>query len=779
MPRLDPRTRFPRVAHPRRLAALPIAAATLLATPVLVGTTAATATTTTFTAAGPSTPGGSGSRTGVLADHPKWAVQSADRGALDDTTTLTARVGLTGRDPDGLIAFATAVSTPDSPLYRHFLSPAQVRARYGPAKQQVAKVRHWLTEAGLTIADQNTHWIDVTGPASAMRRAFGARIDAYEVEGGVTRHAPATDLSVPADVSSAVSSVAGLSTAAHGDREGATGAAKAAERVRSGVPEQQVRMRRTPDPQAGSDLVTPQGSVQTPMPQMPAETPASTTLAPQTATPASQTATTDPNPIHPPAVARLPIAAKTLASPTPRDRDAASSTPPCSPTWGAITATGFPPGYTATTPYDICGYVPGQLRRAYGVSTSGRTGAGFTIAIVDAYGSSTMLADANRFAVAHGDRPFAAGQYVEDVNRRAWTHLTDGMCQTPADWAGEEALDVEMVHGLAPDAAVRYIGANSCTDQDLTTALAKVVDQRSADVVSASFGETMHQTGGDIDPAVVAQENAVFVAGAAEGIGFDVASGDCGNDAPGLKGPNCDPHSARAQTEWPASSLWVTAVGGTALATTADGRYRWETTMGDKRSVLSPDGRSWDPFPGFFYFGGGGGTSEDFAQPAYQRAVVPDALSHTLATGAHSAKPMRTVPDVAMNGDLLTAVFVGQTDPATGAYTEAQIGGTSAAAPMFAAMQAVTMQAAQARFGFANPVLYSRAGTVVYRDVVEHPAGAPRVVSTILDLGRNTDGTRKVRLYELGKDNGLSAGLGYDLATGLGSPGPFFVNGFR
>jgi hypothetical protein len=63
--------------------------------------------------------------------------------------------------------------------------------------------------------------------------------------------------------------------------------------------------------------------------------------------------------------------------------------------------------------------------------------------------------------------------------------------------------------------------------------------------------------------------------------------------------------------------------------------------------------------------------------------------------------------------------------------------------------------------------------------VVEHPAAAPKVVSTVLDLGLNTDGTRKVRLYELGQDNGLSARRGYDLATGLGSPGPVFVYGFR
>jgi subtilase family serine protease len=457
---------------------------------------------------------------------------------------------------------------------------------------------------------------------------------------------------------------------------------------------------------------------------------------------------------------------------------AAATTPPCSADWGDLPAVGFPAGYSPTAPLDLCGYQPSQLRGAYGVTASGLTGSGVRIAVVDAYDSPTMRADADMYATRHGDRPFAQGQYQEYVDRSRWTHTTDGVCQTPSDWSGEQALDVEMAHGLAPDATVRYFGADSCTDADLTAAMAQIVDSRLADFVTGSFGETMHQTSGDIDPAIVTQENQIFMKGATEGIGFNVSSGDCGDDAAGLTGPNCDPQSARAQTEWPASSPWVTAVGGTALAASRTGAYQWETNMGDSRSVLTADGRAWDPFPGFFYFGGGGGTSEDFAQPSYQAGVVPDAVARRLPSGVRSPKPMRTVPDVAMNGDLLTAVFVGQTDPETGQYTETQVGGTSASAPMFAAVLADAAQGAHKTFGFVNPMLYQGARSGLFTDVVDHPAAAPNPVSTVLDLGSNADGSRKVRLYELGQDHGLSAVAGYDEATGLGSPRKAFLTSF-
>jgi hypothetical protein len=99
--------------------------------------------------------------------------------------------------------------------------------------------------------------------------------------------------------------------------------------------------------------------------------------------------------------------------------------------------------------------------------------------------------------------------------------------------------------------------------------------------------------------------------------------------------------------------------------------------------------------------------------------------------------------------------------------------------PEFTGLQADAMQAAHTRFGFADPMLYGRAGSGQFTDVVDHPAGSPAVISTVLDLGLNTDGTRKVRLYELGQDNGLSATPGYDLATGIGSPRAGYIRSFK
>lgn len=454
----------------------------------------------------------------------------------------------------------------------------------------------------------------------------------------------------------------------------------------------------------------------------------------------------------------------------------------CSPDWGGTPATGLPPGYNKPDPLVVCGYSPKQLRAAYGVTASGFTGKGAIIGVVDAYGSPTMRADANQFATSVGDQAFGAAQYMESVDRDAWKHLGDGVCETPAAWGGEEALDVEMAHGLAPSADVHYFGAASCQDQDIAATLAGIVDVHAADVVTGSFGEIMHAAGdgddADIDPALIAQEDQIFVTGAAEGIGFAFASGDCGDQAPGLSGPGCDAGSARAQVEWPAASPWVTAVGGTALAVAADGTRHWEVPMGDLRSDLSGDGTAWTPFPGTFYFGGGGGTSEDFDQPAYQKSVVPTDLAHTAAGGSKISTAMRMVPDLALDGDLLTAVRTGHTDPTLGGYGQDVVGGTSAAAPMFAAVQADAMQASGGALGFANPALYKRAGTKQLTDIVDHPKGAPATISAVVDHGMFGD-SHEARLYKLDADHGLPARKGYDTATGLGSPTAAYITSFK
>ncbi len=460
--------------------------------------------------------------------------------------------------------------------------------------------------------------------------------------------------------------------------------------------------------------------------------------------------------------------------------DGLPTTETCSDYWGQKLANGAPTGYVnGAVPFDQCSFQPSQLRKAYGISASGLTGKGATVAIVDAYGASTMEADANTFATNHGDKAFTSGQYTEDVTPSQWTD--QDLCGGPEGWQGEEALDVEMVHGLAPDANVHYVGANSCTDDDLLAAISSIVDKHSADVITNSWGEIMHTTDdSDVTATEIAAYTQEFQKAAVEGITINFSAGDCGDSSPqaAATGANCQGDTPRAQANWPDSSVWVTAVGGTALGLkNKSGSYGFETDMGTQRSALSADGKSWLPFPGNFYFGGGGGTSEDFQQPWYQSWSVPRSLSHTLMTGAKAPHAMRVTPDVAMNGDLYTSVLVGMT--ADGAYSEGGYGGTSVSSPEFAAVQADAIQAQHHAIGFANPEIYVRGTLGLFKDVVDHAAAhktAP--LSNVADFGM-INGSLAVRLVSFGTDTSLNAVKGYDNATGVGSPTLNYLKSFK
>ncbi len=470
----------------------------------------------------------------------------------------------------------------------------------------------------------------------------------------------------------------------------------------------------------------------------------------------------------------------TTKAPAGKPKDGLPTTATCSDYWGQKIATGAPAGFTnKPVPFDQCSFYPSQLRKAYGISSTGLTGKGATIAIVDAYGSSTMEADANQYATGHGDKAFKSGQYSEVVDQSQWNN--QDLCGGPEGWAPEESLDVEMAHGLAPDAKVVYVGANSCLDDDLLGAISNIVDHHLADVISNSWGEIMHTTDdADVTATEIAAYEQVFKQAAVEGIGVNFSAGDCGDSSPlaAATGANCQPDTARAQANWPDSDPWVTSVGGTALGLSdKSGGYGFETDMGTLRSGLSADGTSWEPAAkdAPFYFGGGGGTSEDFAQPSYQRGVVPNSASHTLMTGAKSKTAQRVTPDVSMNGDLYTSVLVGMSDGAD--YSEAGYGGTSVSSPEFAAVIADAIQARHHALGFANPTLYGRSG--LFKDVVDRQAQISKTpLSNVADFGL-IDGALRVRLVAFGEDTSLNAVRGYDDATGVGSPTARLLNSFK
>ncbi|WP_328550982.1 S53 family peptidase [Streptomyces sp. NBC_00366] len=435
---------------------------------------------------------------------------------------------------------------------------------------------------------------------------------------------------------------------------------------------------------------------------------------------------------------------------------------PFSSYYGSNTASTLPDAYGKKIPYAIKGYTGKQLRSAYGAGTY--TGKGVRVAITDAYASPTIAFDAANYAKKHGDAAWKTGQLSQSLPKN-YTHTGADECDA-SGWYGEETLDVEAVHAVAPDAHVTYVGAASCLDDDLLDSLSKVVDNHLADIVSNSWGDIeANQT-----PDLAAAYDQVFQFGAVEGIGFYFSSGDNGDEVANTK---------TKQVDTPANSAWVTAVGGTSLAVGKGDKYLWETGWGTEKATLSADGKSWTGFPGAFTSGAGGGTSKTVAEPFYQKGVVPDALAK-----ANNAAGNRVVPDIAAIADPNTGFLVGQTQTfpdGSEQYSEYRIGGTSLAAPVIAAVQALAQQAAGGKaIGFANPSIYSKFGSKLYHDVTDKPTGTDLAVARIDFVnGVDASGGLATSVRSLGKDSSLSAVKGYDDVTGVGSPTNGYVDSYK
>ena len=437
---------------------------------------------------------------------------------------------------------------------------------------------------------------------------------------------------------------------------------------------------------------------------------------------------------------------------------------PFSRYYGSRTDETLPSAYGAKQPYVIKGYTGRQLRAAYGAK-SRNTGKGVTVAITDAFASPTIAEDAARYAKRNGDPRYRKGQLTQVLPADyRYTKECDA-----SGWYGEETLDVEAVHGLAPAADIVYVGAASCMDDDMLDSLAKVVDNRLADIVSNSWGDIeANET-----PAMAAAYDQIFQQGAVEGIGFYFSSGDAGDNLAS---------TGTKQVDIPANSAWVTAVGGTSLAVGKRDAYMWETGWGTTKTTLSADGSSWASLPGAFTSGAGGGTSKTVAQPFYQRGVVPDSLA--LANGGTTKQ--RVSPDIAAVADPNTGFLVGQTQSFPDGslqYSEYRLGGTSLAAPVIAGVQALAQQARGGHpIGFANPALYDRYGTASYHDVTDHPLGAGVSLGVVrVDYVNGHDDTDGLvtSLRSLGRDTSLSAVVGYDNVTGVGTPAGGYLASFE
>jgi subtilase family serine protease len=441
--------------------------------------------------------------------------------------------------------------------------------------------------------------------------------------------------------------------------------------------------------------------------------------------------------------------------------------PPTSTYYGSETANNVPPANHQQWPWTVGGYTPQQIRGAYDVSNS--------VAIVDAYASPTMLSDANQFSRVTGNRGFRPGQYQQYLPS-TFTHTAADDCDA-AGWYGEQTLDVESVHDMAPDANVRFVAGASCYDPDLFDADALIVTHHLASIVSNSFGEPYD------DATIQTAWDQLFKFGAVEGIGFMFSSGDSGYEDPTIEDPGI---SDQLQVDYPTSSPWVTSVGGTSLAIGPSNNWEWEIPWGTLIDPLAASGLSWTytpppPYNADTYDGSsGGGVSTAYTQPWYQRGVVPYSLATDVPEGS-TTTPMRVVPDISALADPSTGMLVGQTtlrpNGRTYRFSLSRIGGTSVASPTFAGIEADAQQAAGRDIGFANPAIYARFGTSALHDVTESPSGQYEVRNNYTDPSTAT-GPLLTYLRAMGIDGedlagdnaALPASTGYDDATGVGSP---------
>ena len=452
---------------------------------------------------------------------------------------------------------------------------------------------------------------------------------------------------------------------------------------------------------------------------------------------------------------------------------------PCAAYWGQLTDETDPAINGVHQPYDICGYTPRQLRGAYHLKSE--TGSGVTVAITDAYGSPTIVSDADTYAVNHGDQPFGPGQFSQTVTPAKWTQ--ENACGGPAGWAPEETLDVEAVHAMAPGASIHYYGANSCEDPGFIAVLAQIIDSHSADIITNSWGEPISASTGNVPASTISVYTQLFEQAAAEGIEMSFSAGDCGAEDPTtVCGAGDD--STQPQADFPDSDPWVTSVGGTAVEIGRHNNVLDAVPWGDDISML--ENGSWVSLatqgyePGGWFYGGGGGTSgpaaggrnafAGFRQPWYQKGVVRKKLAESLLTGGTAKHPMRVTPDVSLDADPQTGFLIGETQPlpdgVTG-YAENDIGGTSLASPLFAGLVADGIQRHVLARGFVNPALYldfTALRGLVFRDLVSPSATAAPYTILPPFAGAPAAAVR------LGDDELLVATPGYDDAAGLGTP---------
>jgi subtilase family serine protease len=289
----------------------------------------------------------------------------------------------------------------------------------------------------------------------------------------------------------------------------------------------------------------------------------------------------------------------------------------------------------------------------------------------------------------------------------------------------EWTLDMTYSTGIAGVVKNLYVyNFSSLADSDIVVGYNRWVNDDKAPIANSSFG------GCEVFPyqdGAMLMADEILVNGAAQGQTMFVSSGDNGGYCNNFVDTNGAPGGV-PMVEWPASSPYVVAVGGTALYSNPDGTYLGE----------------------YAWAAGGGGLSQFEYSPSWENGVQPVGTTPV-------GYSFRGVPDVAMDGATETGAELWLTEAAVnGSCTPCITSGTSLSSPLAAGSYARMQSAHNNQLGFGAIAFYN-----IYNanpSPEETSAGPPptQLVGGFHDVLTGSNG-----LY--------TAGPRYDYTTGLGS----------